>query len=333
MESLTPNISDSDQVANAQTAVLLCFVTYCADPVNDIESYLPGWKIVWNGLQTYDGNYAFVAVDPSGDKYALGIRGSLPPQDVFDNWDAFANWILEDLDVVTQQSWPYAGTSNALISSGAFTAFTNIQEMKDTLGSGLSVTDYLLANATGTGRQLFITGHSLGGNIANVYTSYFVSTLTQQGSSSDVSLYTFAAPAPGNADFATDLDAKLPTAWHYQNANDIVPNFPVADTIFATGLMYVPAPAASQISVTYRGHTVTLREAFFLLSGVFLLYGYQQQGLNYTVFSTDIYSEYEDNTVQDWFSQAGAQHALSNYAGFLGVMLPVLPAQPMVQAT
>ncbi|SHN13027.1 lipase family protein [Chitinophaga sp. CF418] len=333
MRTISPTLNSSaPQPAGATTAVLLCFVSYTPDPVNDITTYMPGWKIVWNGVQTEDGNYAFIAVDPTGDNYALAIRGSLPPQDIFDNWDAFANWVLEDLDVITRVKWQYATTADAKVSNGAYTAFTNLENMTDSFGSTLSVTDYLTSNVIGNGKQVTITGHSLGGNIANVYSSYFVSTLTSGNHpSSGVSLYTFAAPAPGNADFANDLDAKLPAAWHYQNANDIVPNFPVADTIFLTGLLYLPSPAASAISITYNDYTVTLREGFFLLYGVFLLYGYQQQQNNYTVFGTNLYDEYLDNTAEDWFGQAGAQHALANYAGFLGVMLPVLPSQPMVQ--
>jgi len=326
MTSLSNNPGNAKQPAGASNAVLLCFVTYSTNPLNDINTYLPGWKITWNGLQTEDGNYAYVATDPTETEYALAIRGSLPPQDIFDNWDAFANWILEDLDVVTQVSWPYATTANPLISNGANTAFTNLLDMKDTLGSGQSITDYLVDNVIKPGKQLSITGHSLGGNIANVYASYFITTITKENySAANVSLYTFAAPAPGNGDFANDLDAKLPTAWHYQNANDIVPNFPVSDTVFLTGLLYMPKPAAADITVTYKGHTVSLREAFFLLAGVFLFYGYQQQNNNYTVFNTSLYEQYENNTAQDWFGQAGAQHAVANYAGFLGVILPLLP--------
>ncbi|HEY9259772.1 lipase family protein [Chitinophaga sp.] len=327
MTPLSSNPGNGAQPAGATTAVLLTYVTYASDPVNDISSYLPGWKIVWNGTQTDDGNYAFIAVDPTGANYALAIRGSLPPQDVFNNWDAFANWILEDLDVVTQVSWPYASTPKPLISNGANTSFTNVLNMQDALGSGVSLTDYLVTNVIKPGNPLTIAGHSLGGNIANVFTSYFITTITgEQYSSDNVSLYTFAAPAAGNGDFANDLDAKLPAAWHYQNANDIVPNFPVSDTIFLTGLLYDPAPAASAITVVYKGYTVSLREAFFLLSGVFLLYGYQQQNNHYTVFNTALYTEYESNTAEDWFAQAGSQHAVSNYAAFLGVMLPLQPA-------
>jgi len=315
--------SISNPLTNAQSAVFLSYVAYAADASKDISTYLPGWKVVWNGTQTYDGNYAFIAVDPTGEIYGLAIRGSLNPEEIFKNWDAFANWILEDLDVITQVNWPYANTSDALIASGTNTAFTNVQTMQDTMGSGLSIADYLIANVIKAGKQVIITGHSLGANIANVYTSYFVTTVTQQNlSTSNISLYTFAAPAAGNAAFAKDLDTKLPAAWHYQNSNDIIPNFPVSQTIIKTAFLYQPKPDASAVTVSYNGYTVSLREGFILLAGVFLFYGYQQQSNNYTTFYTALDPAYENNTAADWFGQAASQHHLNNYGAFLGVNVP-----------
>jgi triacylglycerol lipase len=333
MRPITPNTSNSSsQPANAKIAVQLCAITFAPNPVSDIGGLMPGWKIVWNGTQTLDANYAFIAVDASGQNYVLAIRGSVPPNGIFDDWDVFANWILEDLDVVGQASWPYAGTSQPRVSIGAYLAFTNMLDMKDSLGSGLSISDYLLANNIGSEKQLIITGHSLGGNMANVYASFYVQTLINQKlSSGNVSLYTFAAPAAGNADFATDLDNKLPAAWHYQNANDLVPNFPVFDGIVFTSLLYLPQPLAAEITVTFQGHTVNLNEAFLMLAGAFLVFGYQQPANNYTIFGTALYPDYEDNTVTDWFRQAGSQHMLSNYANYLGVTLPVIPQTPFVQ--
>lgn len=317
MTPLSNTAGSGSQPAGALTAVQLCFTSYATDPINDISTYLPGWKIVWNGSQSSDGNYAFIAVDPTGDNYGLAIRGSLPPQDIFKSWAAFANWVLEDLDVITRAKWPYASTPNPEISTGANTAFNNVLTMTDTLaapGKGVSVTDYLTTNVINAGKQLIITGHSLGGNVANVFSSYFVTTV---GASSNISLFTFAAPAAGNPDFANDLDSKLSTAWHYQNSNDIVPNFPVSPDIVKVGFLYFPKPEASAITVTYKNHTVSLREAFILLAGVFLLYDYQQQANNYTTFGTDLYPEYDENTAADWFGQAGAQHAVINYANFI----------------
>lgn len=310
------------QLDTQQIAVLLAAITYSNNPQQDMDTLLPGWEIVWNGNQTYDGNYAFIATDASESQYALAIRGSLPPNDIFSDWYAFANWILEDLDVITRVNWPYSTSNNALISNGAFTAFTNVQNMQDSSNSGLSIYDYLKNNAVASGKQVIITGHSLGGNIANVYASYFVAALVQDGFTFDnTSLFTFAAPAAGNSDFATDLDNKISDAWHYENSNDIVPKFPVSTAILALALLYFPSPSAGKISFTYEGHVISLREAFMLLAGVFYPYHYQQQATNYKVFFNALDTKYESNTLEDWFYQAGSQHAMSNYANYLGVSL------------
>ena len=320
MTHLSNKSSNGNQMTAAQNAVVLCAVTNSTDPVNDISDYPTDWKIVWNGIQTPEGNYAFIAADPAGENYALAIRGSLPGK-IFGNWDVFSNWVLEDFNVLAQVAWGYATTANPKISNGAYIAFENLLSMQDSLGSGLNVTDYLVTKAVKPGKNVIITGHSLGGNMANVYASYFITTITGlKYPSGKVSLYTFAAPAPGNGDFATDLDAKLPAAWHYQNYNDIIPNFPVAGNVLKMGSKYSPSPAASAITfINDDGNTITLRDAFIILSGVLTLCGYKQQTNNYTIFNNKLDERFEENTMKDWFYQAGSQHNISNYATYLGL--------------
>lgn len=324
MQAITVNASSSTpQPAAAKPAVLLSYVTYDPDPVKDITTYLPGWEVVWSGIETYDGNYAFIAQQTGTNTYALAIRGSLPPQDIFKKWDAFANWVIQDMDVVVTASWPYANNPDAIIAQGTANAFSNIQGMQDALGSGLTITEYLGKYVVAPGHQLIITGHSLGGNIANVYASFFVSNFANTGYSvSNVSLFTFAAPAAGNAAYANDLDAKLPNAWHYHNFNDIVPCFPVSLMVGTVAYHYIPQPDAGAISFTLDGKTVTLREAFLILAGTFYLYGYQQQSNNYFIFNTQLDPDYTSNTVTDFFQQVGSQHHLQHYATFLGVTIP-----------
>ncbi|PSL30994.1 lipase family protein [Chitinophaga ginsengisoli] len=319
--------SNSNQPANAKIAVQLCSVATAPHPVSDIGKLVPGWKIVWNGIPTLDANYAFIAVDTTGNNYALIIRGSVTPG-VFSDWDVFANWVLEDMGVVTMANWPYASTPKPLISTGAYLAFGNMMYMQDSLGSGLHIHEYLLKNTVGNGKQLIIAGHSLGGNMANVYTSFYVHTLQQlQKPADNISLITFAAPAAGNSDFANDLDGKLPlaNAWHYQSLNDVVPNFPVFYGMYnIVANLYDPSPEASAVPVNFEGLSMTLKEAIQLLAGVFYLYDYQQPQNNYTTFNTEVYP------VDDWFKQGGIQHQLFNYANYLGVKL--LTQQPVIQA-
>lgn len=323
---MTPLTGSPATLSNQQIAVLLCGLSY-NDPQTDIGSYLPGWSVVWDGAVTSDGNYAFIAANSDSSIYALAIRGSLPPFDVVKDWDAFANWVLEDMDVITTVDWTYVSpsTSNAKITAGANRAFNQVNGMKNTNDpNGPGIFDYLQANAVAKGKQVIITGHSLGGNVANVFASYFISSLINSTPTiaNLTTLVTFAAPAAGNSAFASDLDGKLPSAWHYANDNDIVPKFPVDVFVLEIGLMYLGGPSSGSITVTYKGKTISLREAFIMLAGAFLIYGYAQQNLNFEPFYVDVSSQYTQNTFEDFFQQAGYQHEVMHYASNLGITLP-----------
>ncbi|MBV8255271.1 MAG: hypothetical protein JO154_21910 [Chitinophaga sp.] len=328
---MEPKTENNTSLQNARDAVQLCNVAIDTNPVKNIGTLMPGWKIVWNGGQVTDPNYAFVAIDVTGQKYALAIRGSVVPSDVFNQWDVFVDWVLEDLDVALAY-WPFASTAMPCISAGAYVAFTSLLLMQDTMGSGQSLADFLITHTAKQGKELIITGHSLGGNMANVYASYYAETLKRKGLPlNNISLFTFAAPAPGNSDFAKDLDAKLPTAYHYQNLNDVVPYFPVAEGLAATGNLYNPHPAASAIKVTFNHKQITLQSAFQLLGELFLLAGYQQPKKNYITFTAKLFPELEKDNIQDWLGQAGFQHQLFNYANYLGVTLPAHAKKPVAQ--
>ena len=292
-------------------------------PVQDIAKLMPGWKIAWVSGQVTDPNYSFVAVNNTEDVYVLATRGSVMANDVFTKWDAFVDWILEDLNDALVH-WPYASTSQACISAGAYLGFTGMLLARNVLGAGESLHDFLLANTSAKDKQLIITGHSLGGNLSNVYTSYYVELLKQKGIPADnVSLFTFAAPASGNSSFAADLDIKLVNAWHYQNNNDAVPHFPLVQGLIATGRFYAPnTPDAAVITVNFQNLQLTLQEVYLLLSKVYGKFDYQQPQRNYITFDADLNNNFLDNTLQDWLAQVAAQHQLYNYAKELNVILP-----------
>nr|WP_295869929.1 hypothetical protein [uncultured Chitinophaga sp.] len=345
MESKTSKAAaqsyNGGQPADAKVAVQLCSLALDQNIVNDIGTLMPGWQVVWNGKPTIDDNYAFIAFNASEKKYALVIRGSV--FDGFKSWDTFANWVLEDLNAIIMLSWPYAPTTQKpLIAAGAYIAFTNLLFMEDALGSGKCIGEYLLTHAIEAGNSLIIAGHSLGGNIANVFASYFVQMLLDRKlSTSNVSLFTYAAPASGNADFALDLDNKLTTAWHYENQNDMVPKFPVFTGLVYTSNTFAPkTPDANKIIVTFNpkaislnGPTLTLHDAYMAIAGIFAKSGYVQPiKNNYIVFPTDLNPDLTDNTIADWLGQVAPQHGLDYYAAFLGVKLPVPAAKTVVAA-
>ncbi|MBC9932990.1 lipase family protein [Chitinophaga qingshengii] len=309
--------------AHAQTAVLLSAIAYSTQVKIDLEKHLPGWTLVWEGYETVDGNFGFIAEDPTGEFYGLAFRGSLPPADIFNDWDAFANWVLEDLDVISLSTWHYTSDGTAKISAGANRAFNNVASMKDELRVGSSrIYNFLKTQVVSQNKRVIITGHSLGGNIANVYTSYFVTALQQEGIHYEGTwLFTFAAPAAGDAAFATDLDNKVPNSWHYENVNDVIPKFPVISTMLMASLLYIPTPSSGDIIVTYDGYQMSLRDGYLLMTGLLYGFGYMQQALHYVLFNSTLDPRYLSNTLSDYFHQLGAQHALTQYAGYLDVQV------------
>ncbi|SJZ83916.1 Lipase (class 3) [Chitinophaga eiseniae] len=345
MESKTSKTAaqsnNGGQPADAKVAVQLCSLALDLNIVNDIGKLMPGWQVVWKGKPTIDDNYAFIAFNASEKKYALIIRGSV--FDGFKSWDTFANWVLEDLNAIVMLSWPYAPTTQKpLIAAGAYIAFTNLLFMEDSMGSGKSIGEYLLTHAIEAGNSLIIAGHSLGGNIANVFASYFVQMLLDRKLSvSKVSLVTFAAPASGNGDFALDLDNKLTTAWHYENQNDMVPKFPcVAGLIYTSNTFAPKTPNANLITVTFNPKTITLNgpnltlhDAYMAMAGIFAKNNYMQPiKNNYITFPTELNPNLTENSITDWLGQVGPQHQLNYYADFLGVALPVPVAKPATAA-
>lgn len=307
--------------AHAKTAVLLSAIAYSTHIKADLEKHLPGWSLVWEGYETVDGNFGFIAVDPTEEFYGLAFRGSLPPTDIFKDWDAFANWILEDLDVISLATWHYTSNRTASISAGANRAFNNVASMKDQLRVGSSgIYNFLKTQAVAHNKKVIITGHSLGGNIANVYASYFVTALQRDDIRYDgTHLFSFAAPAAGDTSFATDLDNKIPNAWHYENVNDVIPKFPVVSTMIMASLLYMPSPSSEDIMITYDGYQMSLRDGYLLLTGLLYSFGYMQQALHYVLFNSYLDTRYLHNTLADYFNQMGAQHALAKYSAYLGV--------------
>lgn len=299
------------------TAAIFSQVAYCADPQQQLDKYLPGWKVVWNPIPI-SGNYAFVATD--GSTYGIGFRGSL----LSFTEDAFNNWIYNDLNVAVQDKWPYSKVEKVRISQGSYIAWQNLEKAKDKI-SGKTLWAFLSENVTEE-KPLILSGHSLGGNLAIVYGSYLWSKFNDSAhTKKNINVITFAAPAPGNSAFADDFDSHFPSSIRVENTNDIVPKFPVSKKMTKLGDLYSPSPSASAISIGYKNVTTKLNVVFTLMSGAMQLlelrsdfYGYTHTNGDGKLIAVPLSGKNTTNSAADWFAEAGYQHSMALYATAIG---------------
>jgi hypothetical protein len=310
-----------EEIAKAKLAftdTIACIfsqVAYCPNPQQQLDKYLPGWKIVWNPLAV-GGNYAFVATD--SNSYVIGIRGSL----ISFTEDAFNNWIANDLNVTTQNPWPYSKKEKASISHGSYLGWLNLERMRDRV-TGKSLWTFLSEKVSDQ-NPLIVTGHSLGGNLAIVYASYLSAKFDKSGHpKNNINVITFAAPAPGNESFADDFNSKFPISERIENTNDIVPKFPCSNRITQLAELYLPSPSASSISIGYNNMTTRLNNVFTLMStGLAVLElrgsfsGYTHTNGEGKLITIALSRKDTLNTAEAWFSEAGYQHSMAQYAAY-----------------
>ena len=298
-------------------------IVYSNTPDSLISQNLPGWKIAWNP-EAVNGNYAFATTYKN--KIVIAIRGSVLQFDKA----AFDNWIRHDFNIAEQKDWAYTdSTSDAKISQGSFEAWENMQILKDKK-TGHTLWQFL-DSTTNTNSSILITGHSLGGNLSSVYGSWLAFQLKKQNKTiKKIQVITFAAPAAGNEAFANDFNTKFPEAMFIVNTNDIVPKFPVANAVGNLGELFKPAPDANKIEIAKIIISIKLATVF--------------DGLKLTMKGMEIYNRnsvytqpkeemitiklsglHKENTVEDFFSEAGYQHGIEQYAVAVGAPVIKIP--------
>jgi triacylglycerol lipase len=287
-------------------------IVYTDQPQKGLDSFLPGWKIVWNP-SPLNGNYAFVA--RKNNTLAIAIRGSV----MAFNEAAFQNWVQQDLNAFTQTAWPFTlDTTGAKISDGAYEAWQNMSRLKDT-ATGKTLWQFL-SEQLKEHTPLLVTGHSLGGNLANVYASWLAWNIHElEIPQPDISVVTFAAPAAGNGIFAADFNKKFPQAKRYENTNDMVPKFPCIEGIKQLGDLFAGGPSAKEIRAGYRGISVSLSQLFnymgeaLRLASLFGGASYYKQ-TNGQTFTGKLSTTGAAASLGNWFAEAGFQHSIKQYA-------------------
>jgi hypothetical protein len=196
-------------------------IAYSSDIANQLKNtdYATqgDWSLVWGPCDDSYGNLAYVAISASTGKYALVIRGS----ETSFSWDTLYNWFY-NLYVTWQSPWPtFPDQPDAMISYGSHVQASQLTEAS---WNGQTLGQFLTASIP-QGATLAVTGHSLGGNLAIVLAAWISSIRGPAGTQPDpnTEVYTFAAPSPGNTQFAEGFNARFPKSYRYWNSLDAVP--------------------------------------------------------------------------------------------------------------
>jgi hypothetical protein len=194
------------------------------------EAGYPSWQVVWGPALNADrSNLLYAARNNQTGQLAVSIRGS--------DFSFWLNWIedLAALRVVPYNEFVSSAGSAVQIAFGTAVGLRQILRVQDGT-QGLET--FLTAAPEGT--PILITGHSLGGCLASALAPCVAD---WRGGASTLSVYTIAAPSPGNADFAAYYNTLFTdgsghsTAFRFFNSLDVVPN---AWASLATVMTYYP---------------------------------------------------------------------------------------------
>ena len=181
------------------------------------EAGYEAWRVIWGPALNADrSNLAYAARNSVTGQLAVSIRGS--------DFSFWLNWIedLAAIRLVAYDQFVASATETAQIAFGTAIGLRQILGMRD---GTTSLESFLTAAPEGT--PILITGHSLGGCLASALAPCVANWV---GSASSLSVYTIAAPSPGNADFTDYYNALFTnqsgqsTAFRFFNSLDVVPN-------------------------------------------------------------------------------------------------------------
>ena len=210
------------------TAVELCVISYGDTPtIAPAVSACTDLNVVWGPAECVSRitgvpySLMYVAAKASTGEYFVVIRGT--------DFLSLATWLLQDFDVDasqplgTLQGNPKNIPATALVSQGTFNGLSDLLDLTDPT-SGLSLVAFLTQAKP---RNVYVTGHSLGGTLTPPMFAYLNATLYNGGSISNMALWSFAGLTPGGTGFNTYFNSIIPNnqgfLWRIQNSLDIAP--------------------------------------------------------------------------------------------------------------
>jgi hypothetical protein len=180
----------------------------------------PDWTVVWGpALDADRSNMMYIAGNSAANQVAVSVRGT--------DWSFWLDWV-EDFDIflpLTQYStFGVPAEPNVKIARGTGVGLSILLAMDD---GRTDLKTFIATKAQGA--QILVTGHSLGGCLAAALAPCVATWL---GDAAKMTVYTFAAPSPGNDDFASYYNRLFltpgiigeSTAFRFYNSLDVVPN-------------------------------------------------------------------------------------------------------------
>jgi len=247
------------------------------------------WELIWLDLSLIDkGNLMYMVANKKvPGQYAIAHRGT--------DWKFLSN-IIEDLAVFTQDVYPYAQPLNQQIkiSHGALIGLQILQNMHSPV-TGISappdiqsnvsilnlIKSLVLTSDNETDLDIMITGHSLGGALATIFSAWLIDSCKQWKLRPDkinFKTYTIAAPTVGNMAFCNYYNSACNqntikfSSYRIHNLQDLVPH--AFDNLLGLLNCGVPLDAifSDVLKVSVQG-----------VNGIFEL-----KGINYAAVGTDM---------------------------------------------
>jgi hypothetical protein len=210
------------------------------------------WKLVWGPgvFQDVPGsvpaNTMFVAEHQRTGELFISIAGTNP-------LSAYA-WFAEDFDVAEVRTWIYGEPPpGAATSKATLTGLRALQGMVPPTGvpgENVSLAAFLKSHMAANRGTVNITvsGHSLGGALSPTVGLWLADTQQEwdRKQQASISVYAYAGPTPGNAEFANYLEARLGDRLHrIFNPLDIVPLAWKVGDLASVKALYTPHIARS----------------------------------------------------------------------------------------
>jgi hypothetical protein len=200
----------------------------------------------------YDDNMLYVVRgirDPS--VLVVGVRGT--------NSVAILDWLLEDLAVANTVAWHYGQPIEGLkprISEATWRGLKVLQAMTPDSGiasDGRSLRELLQQMVSAQDiRQIWVTGHSLGGALAPTLALWLEDTREQWDPHNKATLgvVALAGATPGNEDFASYYDSRLgQSTRRLHNPYDAVPHAWNEHSLSAIPKLYTEGGITASLSI------------------------------------------------------------------------------------